>query len=119
MLRTGFFITSIVIVSLLVACTTVTHLKSPFDNSDIISTIKPGTILNITLKNGNEYRITVSSVNDDEIKGEKPGERFKFEDIEQVKIIKATVIGKVIVYTTLITLSYLFWDFIVDTIIGW
>ena len=119
MLRTGLYITSIVIVSLLVACTTVTHLKSPFDNSDIISTIKPGTILNITLKNGNEYRIIVSSVSNEEIKGEKPGERFKLDDIEQAKTRKATAIGKTVVYGAVITISYLFWAFVLDTIIAW
>lgn len=119
MLRKGLFVTSILLASLLVVCTTVTHLKSPFSNSDVVSTINPATILDITIKNGNEHRITVSSVNGEEIKGEKLGERFEFEDIEKIKIIEATVIGKVIVYTTLITLNYLFWDFIVDAIIGW
>lgn len=119
MIRTGLFIASIVILSLLAACTTVTRLESPLSSDNIVSTIKPGAIVNITLKDSNEYRITVSSVTNEEIKGEKPEEKFKLEDIEQVKIIKATVIGKTLVYGAVITISYLFWGFVLDTIIGW
>ena len=107
MSRIGFLTISMVLMSSLVACVTVTHIESPFNNSNITNTIKPGTVIKITLKTSDEYTITVSSVNNEEILGEKQGERFKLDNIERIEVKKPTVIGKTVGMTAGVAIGYL------------
>ena len=118
----GFLIISLLMVSLPVACSTVTPLESPYKNNEVVNEIQPGSILKITLKSGDEYTIAVSSISNEEIKGENQGETFKLEDIVRIDKIKPTLVGKAFGYGTGFTLGVLYMDAIfaiIDSIILW